>query len=174
LGGRNINPGNQLANIDNMPEEQLSDTLENAPKSASKKKREWLAVVLALAVGAAGIFVWLRPAPSTSVAGGAAAESTIVLETFVVNLDGSGSRAYLRTGITLGLVQAFPRNKSEAVPVALVRDTILSVLSTAQPAELLKPEGKRELKEKLLRALQERVPQMSIVNVYFTEFLVQM
>ncbi len=58
--------------------------------------------------------------------------------------------------------------------MALVRDTILSVLATAQPEELLRVEGKHRLKEELLKALQERVPQLAVTNVYFTEFLVQM
>ena len=66
-----------------------------------------------------------------------------------------------------------PRNQPEAVPTALVRDTILSVLAAAQPEELLKREGKRQLKEELLKALQERVPQIAAQNVYFTEFLAQ-
>jgi len=48
------------------------------------------------------------------------------------------------------------------------------VLATAQPEELLRVEGKRRLKEELLKALQERVPQLAVANVYFTEFLVQM
>ena len=130
--------------------------------------------MLALGLGAAGVFVWLRPQPSTSAAEGAAAESTLAMETFVVNLNGSSQRAYLRVGITLGLTHPLPRNQAEAVPTALVRDTILSVLATAQPEELLRIEGKRQLKEELLKALQERVPQMAIENVYFTEFLVQM
>jgi flagellar basal body-associated protein FliL len=152
-----------------MPDERESDALEDVPKGARKKKKGWLAVVLVLGLGAAGIFLWLRQQPSTG-----AAESTVALETFVVNLNGTGTRAYLRTGITLGLAHPLPHNKSEGVPVALVRDTILAVLSTAQPAELLKPEGKRQLKDEMLKALQERVPQMAVENVYFTEFLVQM
>ena len=102
------------------------------------------------------------------------AESTLALETFVVNLNGSGQRAYLRVGITLGMAHPLPRNRAEGVPTALVRDTILSVLATAQPEALLQVEGKRQLKEELLKALQERVPQMAVENVYFTEFLVQM
>jgi flagellar protein FliL len=108
-------------------------------------------------------------------AGEGAGEPTLALETFIVNLTGSGQRAYLRVGITLGLAHPLPlRNQADAVPTALVRDTILSVLGTAQPEELLKLDGKRQLKDDLLKALQERVPQMSIQNVYFTEFLVQM
>jgi flagellar basal body-associated protein FliL len=102
-----------------------------------------------------------------------AAESTLVLETFVVNLAGSGQRAYLRVGITLGVARPLPHNPAD-VPIALVRDTILSVLATAQPENLLREEGKRQLKEELLKALQEREPQMAVQNVYFTEFLVQM
>jgi flagellar basal body-associated protein FliL len=39
---------------------------------------------------------------------------------------------------------------------------------------LLQIEGKRQLKEELLKALQERVPQLAVEHVYFTEFLVQM
>jgi flagellar basal body-associated protein FliL len=76
--------------------------------------------------------------------------------------------------VTLGLGRPLPRNQPEAIPTALVRDTILAVLASARPDELLKLEGKRQLKEELLKALQERVPQLAVENVYFTEFLVQM
>jgi flagellar basal body-associated protein FliL len=87
---------------------------------------------------------------------------------------GSSQRAYLRVGITLGLAHPLPRNQAEAPPTALVRDTILTVLAGARPDELLKPEGKRQFKDELLKALQERVPRLAVEHVYFTEFLVQM
>jgi flagellar basal body-associated protein FliL len=132
-----------------------------------------VAVALALVLGGAGIFFWLGPLRSTHASEGAA-ESTLPLETFVVNLTGSSQRAYLRVGITLGLAHPLPRNQGEAVPTALVRDTLLLVLAKAQPDELVKPEGKRQLKDELLKALQERVPGLAVENVYFTEFLVQM
>jgi len=146
-----------------MPDVQLG----TVPEKAARKKRKWPAVVLFLALAATGMFVWLR---QSSTAAEGAAESTLTLETFVVNLTGSGPRAYLRTGITLGLAHPPPRN----VPTALVRDTILSVLATSQPETLLKLEGKRQLKDDLLKALQDRVPELAVENVYFTEFLVQM
>jgi flagellar basal body-associated protein FliL len=145
-----------------MPDVQVSP----APKSS----KGWLIAVLALGLAAAGIFIWLRPEHSA----GATVESTMALETFVVNLNDSGQRAYLRVGITLGLSQPLPHNKADSIPTALMRDTILSVLATAQPEELLKVEGKRQLKDKVLKALQERAPQLAVSNVYFTEFLVQM
>jgi flagellar basal body-associated protein FliL len=155
-----------------MPDVEVSPAPKNAP--GKKKNMLWLAIVLALGLGAVGIFFWLGSQPSTSAAESSAAESTLGLEIFVVNLNASGQRAYLRVGITLGLAHPIPRNKPEAVPTALVRDTILSVLATAQPEALLGLEGKRQLKDELLKALQERVPQMAVENVYFTEFLVQM
>jgi flagellar basal body-associated protein FliL len=147
-----------------------------APRNMRGKKKNVLrpAIVLALGLGAAGLFFWLRSQPATSAAEGPAAESTLALETFVVNLNASGQRAYLRVGITLGLAHPIPRDAPGAVPMALVRDTILSVLANAQPEALLGLEGKRQLKDELLKALQERVPQMAVENVYFTEFLVQM
>lgn len=130
-------------------------------------------VVLISGLAATGIFSWRRSQSSTSAAERPAAESTLALETFVVNLNASGQRAYLRVGITVGLAHPMPRSK-EDVPMALVRDTILSVLATAQPDALVGLEGKRQLKGELLKALQERVPQLGVENVYFTEFLVQM
>lgn len=148
------------------------------PERAPKKKLVWLAVVLALLLSAGGVFVWLRAHRSASAAEGPA-ESTLVLETFIVNLSGnlpgSGRSAYLRIGITLGLAHpSSTRSQKETVPIALVRDTVLSVLAPCRPEELLGLEGKRQLKVALLKALQERVPQMAVQNVYFTEFLVQM
>ena len=160
-----------------MPDVQLSpvprSTSRSVPENAPKKTKRWPVAVIALVLGGAAIFVWLglqRPSSAT----GNAAESTLALETFVVNLTGSGQRGYLRVGITLGLAHPLARNQTDAVPIALVRDTILSVLATAQSETLLQIDGKRQLKEGLLKALQERVPQMAIQNVYFTEFLVQM
>lgn len=141
-------------------------------RKPGSKSKVWIYVV-APAVLAAGIISWLFLAAGKS-DGGAAVESTLPLDTFVVNLDGSGQRAYLRVGITLGLSRPLARNNKEDVPIAILRDTVLAVLAGAKPEDLLTAEGKQTLKADLLRALSGRVPQMNIQNVYFTEFLVQM
>jgi flagellar FliL protein len=166
--------GTQLAHIGSMPDVQANPASENASRNTRKKKRGGMAVVLVLGLVAAGGLIWWEPQRSTSASEGVA-ESTLPLEPFVVNLTGSSQRAFLRVGITLGFTHPFStRKQAEAVPTALVRDTILSVLATAQPEELLQLEGKRRLKDELLKALQDRVPQIAVENVYFTEFLVQM
>jgi flagellar basal body-associated protein FliL len=141
---------------------------EAVPKAKSGKKV--LVALLALALLGGGIFVWMRMS-SAAPSDGQAAESPMALDPFVVNLAGEG-RAYLRVSITLGLAHAL--KKGEEMPVAPVRDTIVSVLSAARPEQLLAAEGKQQMKTALLDALRQRVPRLGVESVYFTEFLVQM
>jgi len=141
------------------------------------KRRLALAVVVGLVLLAAvsvGAYFVMQPGPPAKAAeSGSGPGETLALDTFVVNLSGPDERAYLRVGIALGLSRPLPRNKEE-IPVALVRDAILTVLSTARAEQLVQPEGKRQLKGEILQALKERAPQLGVEDVYFTEFLVQM
>jgi flagellar basal body-associated protein FliL len=162
----------------------MSDAQENSgprkssrdvTKSIPKKKWGkwgWMGAVVVVGLVTAAFVFWWEAQRTPDGADGA--ESTFPLETFVVNLGGSGQRAYLRAGITLGLAHPLTRVQREEMPTALVRDTILSILAEAQPEALLGQEGKRQLKEQVLQALQTRLPQIGVKNVYFTEFLVQM
>ena len=59
------------------------------------------------------------------------------------------------------------------MPTALIRDAILTVLSTWTSEALLTTEGKTKLKKGLVRALQKRVPELNVQEVYFNDFLVQ-
>ncbi|MGA2001778.1 MAG: flagellar basal body-associated FliL family protein [Terriglobales bacterium] len=141
-----------------------------AVKKRAANKKGWIYVATAIAM-ATGCF-WLWPGSHANVAATQGTpEATLVLETFVVNVGGASARSYLRVGVTLGLSR--PPGKKEEAPVALVRDTVLAVLASAQPEELLAADGKQKLKERILRGLQERAPALGVENVYFTEFLVQ-
>jgi flagellar FliL protein len=99
------------------------------------------------------------------------------LESFVVNLADSEENCFLRVGIDLGLEHPLPTQEGKggegAVPIARVRDCILTVLSTWHSAALLAPEGKQKLKAELLGALHQRVPELGVREIYFTDFLVQ-
>ncbi|MFZ0774273.1 MAG: flagellar basal body-associated FliL family protein [Candidatus Sulfotelmatobacter sp.] len=146
---------------------------ENTEREAPARGGRIVFFVLLL-IGAAALGAWFwstrRIEPGLA-GGGSAAASTLHLETFVLNLADPGQRSYLRVGIDLGLGRELGR--SENVPVALVRDTILGVLGQARVADLLEEKGKAKLKADLLRALQERVPGLAVEEVYFTEFLIQ-
>jgi flagellar basal body-associated protein FliL len=134
-----------------------------------------ITLILPLAILAAiGIWFLARRGeePAVEANGETRIQSTLHLETFVLNLADSDQRAYLRVGIDLGLSKP-ARTGEGAVPIAQVRDTILTVLSQAKGDELLTAPGKAKLKQDLLRALEERVPQLGVEDVYFTEFLIQ-
>ena len=97
------------------------------------------------------------------------------LEGFVVNLADTEANSFLRVGIELGLEHdpEGGHGSDDAVPTARMRDAILAVLSTWESNALLTQEGKAKLKEQLVEVLQERVPEMGVQEVYFTDFLVQ-
>jgi chemotaxis protein MotB len=92
-------------------------------------------------------------------------KSTMHLDTFVLNLADAEQRSYLRVGIDLGLSKA-PAKSEDAAPVAQVRDTILGVLAQAKVEDLLTAKGKIKLKEDLLHALDERMPEAGVVEIY--------
>jgi len=153
-----------------MPEEVLqTEEVTRSPR--------WriLAVLSALLIAAgAGLWLWLShgsEAPAEA-ANATPVRSTLHLETFVLNLADPEQRAYLRVGIDLGVNQDLKQVEG-TVSTAQVRDAILGVLAEAKAEDLLTSAGKNKLKQDLLRALKERVPQLGVEEVYFTEFLIQ-
>ena len=151
----------------------MPDTSTPIQEGSPPKRSRFLSFVLpALALAAVGGWFLTRNGNPSAEAGSVSSiQSTVHLETFVLNLADSDQRAYLRVGIDLGLGRELKRD--EPVPVAQIRDTVLGVLAQAKAEELLSADGKTKLKEKLLRSLQERIPRLGIEEVYFTEFLIQ-
>jgi flagellar protein FliL len=128
--------------------------------------------VLLLVLAGVGIWFWTSRGGEAAPEQAAKVRSTLHLETFVLNLADIDQRSYLRVGIDLGLTRE-PKHGEELAPVGQVRDTILGVLAEAKVEELMTAAGKTKLKENLLHALQKRVPQLGVAEVYFTEFLIQ-
>lgn len=118
-----------------------------------------------LILAGVGLWFWANRSGEAGATQTPRVRSTLHLETFVLNLADTDQRSYLRVGVDLGLNQEAKRG-DEAAPIAQVRDTILSVLSEAKVNDLLTSGGKTKLKENLLHALQERVPQLGVEEVY--------
>jgi flagellar FliL protein len=163
------------------------------PKPESKqtdqpRSRLLLVVVAVLLVVAAGGAIWLfsrRAAAQSSQRGNTQTagrqqehkvKSVLHLESFTVNLADAEQNSFLRVGIDLGLSEELPESKGSEKGSPLtprIRDTLLTVLTTWQSNALLAPDGKAKLKQELGLALQERVPELGVIEVYFTDFLVQ-
>jgi flagellar FliL protein len=58
---------------------------------------------------------------------------------------------------------------------ARIRDRIIAILSAKSPADVLSVTGKQNLKDELIEGINEvlELPEPIIVNIYFTEFIVQ-
>jgi len=153
----------------------LEGMAEEVPSSAPKSRRRIVAILGFIILGVAAIVIWfLTSQGSESAQAGEEhrVRSTLHLESFVLNAADSDQRAYLRVGIDLGLNQD-PKRVAEGAPIAQVRDTILGVLGEARVDDLMTSAGKKRLKEQILRALRERLPDLGVEEIFFTEFLVQ-
>ncbi len=174
----------------------------NGPEKNSPKKRaalRWIlpAVgILVLLAGVAGGIYFVRHRGRRADAGmsarssnnSSAAESKknaaplaaidLPLEPFVVNLADAGGHSYARIGLTLHLATSAPKTGTSAENEAgdlrdMVRDRIIGVLNGQQSADLLAPEGKEHLKQAIAAAIQAKSPQIQVIDIYFTQFLVQ-
>jgi flagellar basal body-associated protein FliL len=151
----------------------MSDAADPVPRRRETSLAFLLWPLLALSVACVAWYWHSSSAASAAAAPGSRVHSVLHLESFVLNLSGGEERAYLRVGVDLGLREEMQGKGATTAPVALVRDTILSVLSTAHPDDILTGPGKQALKAELLRALRERAPGLGVEEVYFTEFLIQ-
>lgn len=153
--------------------ENIRANNENPEEGSAPKRGRFLLVLPALVLVAIGIWFWTsRGESATPAEGETRIKSTLHLETFVLNLADTDQKSYLRAGIDLGLNKEVKRGE-DGPPVAQIRDTILGVLAEAKVDDLMTGAGKTKLKENLLHALQERMPELGVGEVYFTEFLIQ-
>jgi len=101
----------------------------------------------------------------------------VPLEGFTVNLADQEDNHFLRVTMDLGidrLPEGADREKpASTIPIARIRDSVLSVLTVCKADSLLTPNGKEQLKKNLLQALRHDVPELDVREIYFTEFLVQ-
>jgi flagellar protein FliL len=114
-----------------------------------------------------------------------AATHAMVLDPLLVNLADAGGSSYLRIAMTLRVADAAegkdakpkeekPKDgKENSDTVASVRDTMLTVLGQQTADRLLAVDGKEELKTELKTALAEHNADLKVMDVFFTDFLVQ-
>jgi flagellar FliL protein len=99
----------------------------------------------------------------------------LALEPFLVNLADADSPRFLRA--TLGLVIADKQHAAhlaeDVVARARIRSAVLELLATQTSAQLVTPEGKTALKKAILASAAAIVTEAKVVDVLFSEFVVQ-
>jgi flagellar FliL protein len=152
-----------------------------------------LSTTLALAVVGGGVG-WLiksgrlggasaaMPAAAPIIVIAPPASHVLALEPMIVNLSDPGGRSYLRASVSLRIrdqpkidEQKDEKKDPKALDgaAAALRDTTLAVLSSQGADSLTLPEGREALKLKLLRELKLHNTETPVLEVYFTDFLVQ-
>lgn len=168
----------------------MAKTLNNAPLQRQPKSKKLIIIAVAVFVFLAlgGGSYWYASGHGLPFLGhsktvgakvpekDASPAAILQLKSFVVNLADPNQAAFLRVGIALGLskpLQGASHSEKDSPYTPQVRDAILSVLSTWKSGDLLAKDGKKDLKKQLLATLQQRVPELGVVEVYFTDFLIQ-
>jgi flagellar basal body-associated protein FliL len=111
------------------------------------------------------------------------------MSTKIINLVDPGGRKYIRLTV---VVEVAPDNPEyETLPeeekthyltefedklnsrLPIMDDTVITLLSTKTYEDLYTAEGKEHLREEIMSTLSEKLSDLHIISVYFTEFVVQ-
>jgi flagellar FliL protein len=107
----------------------------------------------------------------------------------VVNLSDKAATKYLKVALTLEFVDTKLKDPPKGAAVqqqqtdfaadmqpysAIIDDALVTTLSSKSSADLLKPDGKEQLKTDLINNLNHALhDEEKVVNVYFTSFIIQ-
>lgn len=96
------------------------------------------------------------------------------LPEFIVNLADTDEPRYLKVDLVLEVEGKSKKGEEGGnAEEAKARDAIISVLSRKHFSELLTESGKKSLKSELKNALNSRLKDIEVVNIYFTSFAMQ-
>lgn len=109
--------------------------------------------------------------------------------TKIVNLADQGGRKFIRVNVVVEFAptdmsyltmtdqlktdytNTFTTEIDAKLPI--INDTIITLISTKDFASIYTADGKEQLRSELITALSQKMPEYTILNVYFTEFVMQ-
>jgi flagellar FliL protein len=161
--------------------ESYAQAAEMAAEDTGKKKksyRKWfillILMVILLAGGALGGKYYLdQQAVKKAAAQKSANAGTLwAMDAFIVNLIDNGGERYLKVVLQLELSdpEVVPELK-EIKPK--LRDAVLGILASKALKDVSTTEGKQRLKEEISYRLNSYLSKGKILQVYFTEFVIQ-
>jgi flagellar FliL protein len=144
---------------------------EGAPKPKKSKKPLLIALLVIVVGGGGAAYAMLRPAVEAS----APTRGIVGFDPFVVNLADPGGMRFVR--VTMQVVTYSEKGAKAMTESPLVmkeaRSAILEILSQQLASDLVKIEGKEALKKAIIARLSKVVKETKVVDVFFSEFVVQ-
>ncbi len=161
-------------------EEKQEEVQEEEPKKKGGLGKFLIILILVVIIVAAGTYFVvtkfiIKPPPGTptpSITIG----PTFDLEPFVVNLADTDRKRYLKVVMQLELEndkkvsKKLEKELKDKLPV--VRDAIITLLSSKKSSDISTPQGKIKLKKEIIDTLNAKLVSGRVVNVYFTEFVI--
>lgn len=163
--------------------EEVKEAQEGQPEDKPRQGSSFkliiivVAAALVLAGGGVGAYVFLSGKKAVSAEGGPgdkkAAESQSVLvpvEPFVVNLSAPGR--YLKVSMQFEIKDpSYQETVTQKMPI--LRDAVITLLSSKSSEAVSGPEGKYQLKDEILFRANQAIGKEVFKNIYFTEFVMQ-
>jgi flagellar protein FliL len=164
-------------------EDQEGAAPEPAPKPLKSKKggaMKWLVIgSLFIVLGGAGAAWWMLGASTTEAAEASEPElstrGVFAFEPFLVNLADEGGQRFLKATVSLVVESPEEAKHIEEMPVivAHVRSAIIEVLTQQKAPALVTPDGKTALKQAIKERTSPLMPNKKVLDVLFSEFVVQ-
>jgi flagellar protein FliL len=111
------------------------------------------------------------------------------MSTKIINLVDPGGRKYIRVTVVVEFApdnpeyETLPTEEKDAYLASfeeklnsrlpIMDDTVITLLSTKTYEDLYTAEGKEKLRMEIMNTLSEKLPDLQIISIYFTEFVVQ-
>lgn len=111
------------------------------------------------------------------------------MSTKIINLLDPGGRKYIRVTVVVEFApdnpeyESLPEEEKNAyltefnnklnARLPIMDDTVITLLSTKTYEELYTAEGKEKLRLEIQEILAQKMPDLHIISIYFTEFVVQ-
>jgi flagellar FliL protein len=92
---------------------------------------------------------------------------------FIVNLANKEATRYLKTDITIEIVDSKDVEKLIKEKEAMYRDAIIQKLSEYSTQQLGTPDGKEKMKQDLIAAISGLDTAIKVVNLYFNSLMMQ-
>ncbi|MDR3557650.1 MAG: flagellar basal body-associated FliL family protein [Syntrophobacteraceae bacterium] len=152
---------------------------EEESKEVAKKSGSKMLLIIVLAVvvllGAGGAVFYLKVMNTSQAKASVEKEEkpvSLTMPTFLVNLADPGSKRFLKVSMDLMLSSKTTEEECKALDSQL-KDLILTVLSSQESSDIVSPEDKLRLKKHLLESLNHVITKGKVLEIYFTDFLIQ-